>query len=401
MSAAPRPAVRVLFANHTGLVSGAEHSLLTLIAALPRESVAGLACPEGELAEKARAIGITVYPIQSSAGSLKLHPWRTPRALIEFRRAGVGLRAAAVATGASVIHANSTRTLLVAALAGRRSSLPPVVTHERDCLPSNVATRAILKIVSRRSAAVVATTQHVAERFATGVTDLAAIEVVFNPVDLERFDPVRLTDASRAAIGQPLMAIVGQITEWKGHDTAIRALALVRERHPQARLLIVGEIRFADAATRLDNRSYLESLHRLVAELGLDGAVEFAGQRNDVPEILAGSDILLLPSIEEPFGRSVAEAMVVGTPVIATSVGGPAELIEHGRTGLLAAPGDASAWARAIEQLVDDPRVAATMAAAARSQAVERFAPARHAEAMLAIFTRAAMPNLRRGEAGL
>ena len=100
----------------------------------------------------------------------------------------------------------------------------------------------------------------------------------------------------------------------------------MRADHPHARLLIVGEVKFAAANTRLDNRGYLAELHGLARELSLKDAVEFLGEREDAPEIMARADAILVPSIEEPFGRTVAEPMAVGTPVVATTVGGPAEL---------------------------------------------------------------------------
>ena len=114
--------------------------------------------------------------------------------------------------------------------------------------------------------------------------------------------------------------------------------------------MIVGEVKFGGAATRLDNDGYLAELHRLIDELGLGDAVEFAGEREDVPELMAEADVLLAPSTEEPFGRTVVEAMAVETPVVATSVGGPSEVIDDGVTGLLVAPENPIAWSQAIRK---------------------------------------------------
>ena len=85
----------------------------------------------------------------------------------------------------------------------------------------------------------------------------------------------------------------------------------------------MGEVKFAGLCTRLDNRGYVAGLHRLVEGLGFVDAVEFVGERDDVPEIMAQADVLLVPSAEEPFGRTVVEAMAVETPVVATNIGGP------------------------------------------------------------------------------
>jgi glycosyltransferase involved in cell wall biosynthesis len=189
--------------------------------------------------------------------------------------------------------------------------------------------------------------------------------------------------------------IVGQITSWKGHDTAIRALHELRRDHPRARLLIVGEVKFADASTRLDNRGYLEGLRRLVEELDLGEAVAFAGERADISKIMARADVVLVPSVEEPFGRSVAEAMAVGTPVLATTVGGPAELIEDGVSGLLAPPGEPAAWSEAIERILDDPEWALQMGRRASDLAQRRFAVGAHVAAMMEVYQAASRPAER------
>ena len=79
-------------------------------------------------------------------------------------------------------------------------------------------------------------------------------------------------------------------------------------------------------------------LRELVAREGLQDRVSWLGEREDVPELIGALDVLLLPSWEEPFGRALIEAMALGVPVVATSVGGPPEIVEQGRQGYLLAP---------------------------------------------------------------
>ncbi len=163
---------------------------------------------------------------------------------------------------------------------------------------------------------------------------------------------------------------------------------------------MVGDVKFSGPETSLDNPGFLRGLHELVGSLGLAGEVAFLGERDDIPEVLTALDILIVPSSAEPFGRSVAEAMTMRTPVIATSEGGPAELLEHGVTGLLAPPGDADAWAEAIDRLLGDPAAARRMADAARSVALARFATARHVGAVLGVLDAAATGAAGTGSAG-
>jgi glycosyltransferase involved in cell wall biosynthesis len=224
---------------------------------------------------------------------------------------------------------------------------------------------------------------------AAGVS--AARQVIGNPVDLLRFDPERIDRrAVRAALGLGtedfVTAVLAQITPWKGQEEAIRALAHARARHPHAKLLLVGAAKFVAKATRYDNRTYLAGLHRLVSELGLEEHVQFLGERDDVPEVLGAVDALLVPSWEEPFGRTVIEAMAMGVPVIATSVGGPAEVITDGRDGLLVAPREPDAWAGAICELVESPELRERLARHGRLRAQDFSADA-HAEALLSAYT--------------
>jgi glycosyltransferase involved in cell wall biosynthesis len=202
--------------------------------------------------------------------------------------------------------------------------------------------------------------------------------VTFNPVDLARFDPATV-DGARVrrelgiADGAPLLAIVGQITPWKGQSTAVEALTAVRAERADARLLVVGAPKFVDAATRYDNRAYLAALHEQV----------------DAPDVVAAADLVLVPSWEEPFGRIVVEAMAVGTPVLATRVGGPAEVVSDGEDGLLLDPRDAGAWGRAAARLLADPDALERMGGAARRSA-RRFDGAEFARGMLQAYTQAA-----------
>lgn len=377
--------MRVLHVSHTAAVSGGEHSLLTLLAAMPDELELGVACPDGPLAAAVGELGLPVHRIPGASGSFRLHPARTARALAQVGAAAVAVRRVAAREGATVLHANSVRAGLVTGLAGTLGA-PPVAVHVRDVLPEGAAARAVKRSVTARAAALIAISHYVRREFGGG----AGMPVVDNPVDQRRFDPERFEARHcRRALGvddeRPLLGIVGQITPWKGHDTAIRALSLVRERHAGARLAVVGEIKFSATATRLDNRAFLRCLHELAGELDLSADVLFLGERRDIPRILRALDVLLVPSISEPFGRTVAEAMTMATPVVATTVGGPSELLQDGVSGLLAPPGDPEAWAAAIDRLLGDRPAARRMAQRARVVARARFDADRHARAMLAI----------------
>ncbi|HEX7300579.1 MAG TPA: glycosyltransferase family 4 protein [Solirubrobacteraceae bacterium] len=363
----------VLLVNHTASVSGAEHSLLDLLGALPDEVVPVVACPPGPLAEAVAELGVRVVPLRGTDAGLKLHPTGTPRALAKLLADGVAVARAARRAGAVVVHANSTRAALACAIA-RASGGPALAVHVHDVLGRDRVSSVVRRVIAATADAVLANSKHVAASFIAAGPEVVVVE---NPVDLDRFDPARVDGrAARRELGigedEPVLALVGQITPWKGQDTAIRALAALPERFDAARLLIVGEPVFASAGTRYDNVAYLDELRRLTRELGLEQRVAFLGARADVPDLLAATDIALMPSWEEPFGRVAIEAMAMRVPVLATDRGGPREILAGGG-GMLLAPRQPELWAAAITELLDDPQERRRMGETGRQQAVLRY----------------------------
>src|SRR5688572_4786577 len=145
-------------------------------------------------------------------------------------------------TRADVLHANSIRAGLVTAAAGRLGA-PPAVVHLRDVLPPGRTSALVRRAVSGRASALIAISRHVADSFATDAAGGPPLHVVYNAVDLERFDPASLSRGeARARLGVPqegaVVSVVAQITPWKGQLEAIEAFALVHETRPDAHLLI-------------------------------------------------------------------------------------------------------------------------------------------------------------------
>jgi L-malate glycosyltransferase len=376
--------MRVLYLNHTAVMSGAERSLLTLIKGLPEDVEPVLACPPGPLAYAAGTLGLPVMSVHGTDGSLRLHPAHTPRAAIDLGRASFAVRKAARKAGAELVHANTTRAGLVASAVTWLGG-PPVVAHVRDRLPRGAVSDVILKALAAGASVVIANSRYTAERIPSG---RAPVRVIPNPVDVEA---LRRNEADRADARHQLglepedltLAVIGQLTPWKNQDLAIRAAASLAGLERNVRLLIVGSAKFTSPGTRYDNRAYAEHLRRLAGSLGLGETVWFMGEREDVPLVLAASDLLLAPSWEEPFGRSVVEAMAAGVPVIATEVGGPAEIVENGVDGVLLPPRDPEAWAAAVRDLIADPDRMKSMARVGRERAVARFGVERHVAAVL------------------
>jgi len=359
---------RVLYVNQTAATSGAEASLLTLFAALPPDVQPLLACPPGRLTTLAAAQGVRTVPIDGTDASFRLDLRDTPPQLLTLARSGFQVARAAHRQGSEVVHANTTRAGLIA-IAARAWGAPAPIVHVRDWLPQSRAADLVLKIVARGASTVLANSQHIADQFdRIGLPDRAV--VIHNPIDLARFDPA-LHDraAARAALGiaadVPLAGVVGQLTPWKGQEDAIRALAACRVAVPDAELIVAGSAKFATAAARFDNAGYAAGLPALARELGIEDAVHFLGESDDVPGVLAALDVLLVPSWEEAFGRVVVEGMAMGLPVLATATGGPPELVRAGVNGELLAPQDPERWGAVLAELLSDPERRTHLSAAA------------------------------------
>lgn len=160
-----------------------------------------------------------------------------------------------------------------------------------------------------------------------------------------------------------LVTAVGRLEPVKGHAFLIKALgSAVRER-PRLRCLFVGEGRL---------RPELEALAR---KMDLGRHARFMGFRDDVIDILRGSDAFCMPSLSEGLPYALLEACSLGLPVLASAVGGIARLIEDGMTGILVPPEDVEALSGGLCALIDDPGAAKAMGMAAFRMVQERFSP--------------------------
>ena len=380
--------MRVLFLNDTSLMSGAERCLLDLLAELDGEIDPVVACPLGPLSDAVAALGVPVTPMPAVTAGVRLHPLHTARALAGLARAAAVARRIAARERIDLIHANTLRAGLIGS-ALRRLGGPPFVAFIHDALADERAARLTRRAIRSQASLLLANSAYSAACFGLAADD-PRCRVVYNPIDLAAFDPARQDRAARrAGLGlEPadlVLAVVGQITPWKGQLEAVQALVLLRHEHPRARLLIVGEAKFVARSTRYDNRTYLAEVRRLVADRGLTDDVRWLGERSDVPAVLAAVDVVLAPSWAEPFGRVVVEAMAMGCLVAATAVGGPAEVIDDGVDGLLIAPRDPARWAQRISAtLADDLSLQRIRRAAPR--AAVRFDRARCARSVLAAY---------------
>jgi glycosyltransferase involved in cell wall biosynthesis len=158
----------------------------------------------------------------------------------------------------------------------------------------------------------------------------------------------------------------------------------------------VGSPKFTSRAARWDSEAFASRLDRLISSLGVQEEVRFLGERDDVPEVLRAADIALVPSLEEPFGICMIEAMAMELPVLATNVGGPKEVITHGRDGLLLPPREPTTWAAEASRLLRQPRLRASIGRAARERVVEQMNAANYVERVLTGYAESLRHSRRR-----
>ena len=391
--------MRVLYANHTSQVSGAEWSLLTLMAALPPEYTPILACPSGALAEAGRELGVPVQIIAGTDASLRFHAVHTTRALYDAGSTTRELVRLAREIKPDLVHANSIRTGLIAAAAAAQARVP-TIAHVHDRLPQARAPTFMLKRMVGAVDGLFACCSYVAEPL-LALNPSTPVRVVYNPVDVDRFGPSAVSrEEARARLGlgqtTAVLVMVAQIIPWKAQDDAIRILAELKREHPDVCLLLVGSPKFTSRAARYDSAAFASRLVRLVSSLGVQKEVRFLGERDDVPAVLRAADIALVPSWAEPFGMCVIEAMAMELPVLATNVGGPREVITDERDGLLLPPGEPTAWAAAASRLLRQTRLRASIGRAARARVVEQMSAASYVERVLAGYAESLRHSPRR-----
>jgi glycosyltransferase involved in cell wall biosynthesis len=379
---------RVLYVNQTGQVSGAERSLLAMIESVRPEVDPVLACPAGELTDAAHELGVATTPIAGTLASFRLHPLHTSRGLYEIGRSALQVRAAVGRLRPDLVHANTTRASLLAVLARHRGR-PPIVAHIRDWAPDGRLSRLVDGLVGRRADAVVANSTTVGDQFRE-VPLRRPLRVIHNAVDLARFDPAVCDGAAvRRELGVPaeriVLSVIGQLAPIKGQDDAIEILAGLLGAGVDAELLLVGTAKFTAPGASLDNEDFERGLHRRAAELGVAERVRFLGERGDVPDVLAATDLMLMPFWREGFGRVAIEAMALGVPVAAAAVGGPLDIVRPGVDGLLLPPRDPAAWTRELAPLLGDRERLLEVGARGRDRARE-FSLQSQSEAVLDLY---------------
>lgn len=360
--AAPRR-IRVCHIMSADLWAGAEVQMATAASYLVERADVDLTAVllnEGPLADELRRLGVPVTVIDE----------RRESALGIFVSLVRYLRSHPV----DVVHTHRCKDTVLGAIAARLAGVPGVIrTVHGQSEPLRgwpwVKYRIYeaLDTLTLRCFAdkIVAVSGRMAEELGQSGHEPERVVCIHNGVDLRRVQTGRTREDVRRELGVGpdalLIGTVGRLSPVKGQAHLLRAARLILQKEPGARVVIVGEGPLRDG------------LLSLAKELEIDHACRFVGPRMDVYDLVAAMDVFVLPSLAEGIPMALLEAMALGTPVVATDVGGVPEIVKHRATGLLVRSRDEQGLAEACLELARDPHWAGTLGARARRAVEEGF----------------------------
>lgn len=365
---------RIAYTNHTGRVSGAEKVLLSMLRGLDRARYEPLViCPaEENLQDMLRVEGIPCATVPVLHARFTWRPNELLRYLFSFVRLILATRNEIERYDPEFVHANTVRAGIAATLStiwSRRI----IVWHVHDDLPQHPLSKAIRWLAySSKRTQIVAVSGATAKTFCGAFSFKDRVHVIPNGTDLRQFPLKRNGESAlKEELGIPkqsfLVCAVGQLCARKGLRALLEALSQIYDDAPLIHLAIVGKPVFSH------EEQYRDELVEMATTAGIADRVHFTGERQDVPSVLRSSDLLVLNSLEEPFGLVLVEAMSSGTPVLTTRVGGTSEIVTDTESGWLIERNDTAGLAKKILELSQNPDLLKQVARYAHDEVSPRF----------------------------
>lgn len=361
------PPVMVL-ADHIGYAGGVRHGVTTyLLHVLPLLAAAGIDLTVCFLREPHAAAADLhahgIRPIFLGAG--KWDPTVVLRIAALARRRGVRL-----------LHATGVKGTLAARTAARLIRARTLL-HVHDLNDPGAALAVLQRLAAQPTDAAVCVSQAVRELTVSRYhVRPERVRVIRNGVPLDVLRSAGAGERSRVRCelgiepGQPVLAIIGRMHPVKGHRELLSMLPAIVRRCPRALLLVIGDG---------PERGPCEALAQ---SLGMSRHVRFLGRRADVPRLLSGIDLVLMPSQSEGLGLAAIEALAAARPVVAFAAGGLPEVVADGINGRLVPPGDCEAFAAAVIETLRDPGRRFSYARGAASSA-EHFGVGAHVRRLI------------------
>ncbi len=328
----------ILFVSHLSDLSGAPISLSLLVKNLDKEKYHPIvALPgKGPLTAKLDPSGIAYQCFKDSIFH-HIFPSFKIRKMLKERQI-------------DLLYLNTSVTIW-AAKAAKLLKIP-VITHVREDL------RGFSKFVIRSKIRFWSDRIILISNWMTGFMRSPKSFVVHNTVDLRDFAGAKVSTNTK---GKTILYI-GSLEERKGVKYLIAAFSSIKSAIGNVKLVVVG-------SPLPGQKRYADDLIKMSG----DRDIIFTGPRSDIYDIISSGDLLVLPSLSEPFGRTIIEAMACGKPVVATNVGGIPEIVDDGKTGILVAPKNGKVISDAAVKILSDDRLAASMGAAGKKRVEDKF----------------------------
>ena len=268
-----------------------------------------------------------------------------------------------------IVHSVSNKRSAVYSILSAKISKVPVVWTIRVLDRVKIIDSILLKLSDK----VIAISEAVKKRYVDESTNIKGkITRIYNAVDLKEFDEGKcdnkvLREKWDVEDNDFVVAIASRVIPIKGHITFIKAAALVLNKYPEMKFVVIGDTNY------FNDSSYYQSLLELSCFLNIESEIKFVGQENNIPLMMSNIDILVLCCPDEPFGRVVIEAMAMKKPVIAPNTAGPSEIVIDGQTGYLIMPENPEKLADAIIKVYQSPNIRKKMGAASRQRVQDLF----------------------------
>lgn len=364
---------KIIFIAHQSNMYGASHCLLALVVGLDAERYEKhVVCPEeGPFVEKCRKAGVQITIINKFPPMDGQNP---PSFLIKlFYRLTYFYKLTRFLHRFTPDLAYVNTLLSSSAVMACKMLGVPVITHVHEYKWRLSQLNPIrVWLVLYGSDRLIAVSQAVREMLLERGVQSSKVAVVYNGFPLENWTSdevaLNLREQWKTDRDEIVLGVIGSIEPHKGLITLVEAISIIQAQGVPFKLIVVGDV---PKRARAD---YFESVRLMVKELGLAEQVIFAGFQADVVPWVKAFDIVVIPSLEESFGRVAVEAMIAGKPVVATNVGALPEIVLDGQTGLLVEPGSPEALASAISKLVISPDWREELGLAGRRRAMNMFA---------------------------
>jgi len=344
---------------------GAEKQLALLVRHLDRtrfDPYVLVLTRSGPYQEAIEACGVPVVVIGKKTALSPLALWRLTRLLVRLRP--------------DVVHTWMFTSNAYGRVAARLAGLRHIIANEMCVVDWKGPVRLIVdRLLAPLTGRIVAISDSVAQSLRHTGTPPHLIETVYDGFETTGW-PARELDEQRAVGSAPRLVAVGRLYAQKRYDVVIRAMALIVRNFPEAELVVAGE------------GPQRPALENLVAALGLGAHVRLPGVVENVPQLLAQSDLFLMGSDFEGLPSSIMEAMYVGVPVVATDVPGVRDLVANGVSGVLVPRGDHTALAAAAVSVLRDPDLRRALTAQARQKVLAEHSVERMVKAYERLYER-------------